>query len=125
MSLWSSLLETYDEVQNASGRGHQGYGNGDEAKKILLPLDHMSMPGQLRVILKSDGCLESIKKEAVAWTMIIPCTEESMGRTSKPVPHPLCDQLQYVDKVCDAKRTCMYLNEIKMETKHPSNEPLI
>lgn len=111
MSLWSSLLETYDEVQNASGRGHQGYGNGDEAKKILLPLDHMSMPGQLRVILKSDGCLESIKKEAVAWTMIIPCTEESMGRTSKPVPHPLCDQLQYVDKVCDAKRTCMYLSQ--------------
>lgn len=112
MSLWSSLLETYDEVQNASGRGHQGYGNGDEAKKILLPLDHMSMPGQLRVILKSDGCLESIKKEAVAWTMIIPCTEESMGRTSKPVPHPLCDQLQYVDKVCDAKRTCMYLDQL-------------
>lgn len=92
---------------------------------LRIAIQYMSMPGQLRVILKSDGCLESIKKEAVAWTMIIPCTEESMGRTSKPVPHPLCDQLQYVDKVCDAKRTCMYLNEIKMETKHPSNEPLI
>lgn len=35
-----------------------------------------------------------------------------MGRTIKPVPHPLFDQLQYLDLHFDKEKTSMYLEQL-------------
>ncbi|OZG64004.1 type I-C CRISPR-associated protein Cas8c/Csd1 [Bifidobacterium eulemuris] len=116
MSLWSCLLTTFDSVQNAAGlQAVEKDANGNDVvdeKKTLLPLYHTTMHVQICVTLNQHGELLHIEKEPRPRTIIIPCTEESMGRTSKPVPHPLCDQLQYVDKGFDDMKTTMYLKQL-------------
>lgn len=114
MSLWSNLLETYDAVQDAAGIIPASLSGSDDAvKKTLLPLNHTTLQVQINVTLDADGNLcQPIFKSAKPQPIIIPCTEASMGRTSKAVPHPLCDQLQYVDRGCDAEKTSMYLEQL-------------
>lgn len=66
----------------------------------LLPLAHSTANAQIEVNVNSDGTIplagfaERIdKKEQVT---VIPVTESSANRTSKPVPHPLDDKLMYI-----------------------------
>lgn len=114
MSLWSNLLETYDAVQDAVRKAPASSAESDDVvKKTLLPLNHTTLQVQIDVSLDVDGNLcRPISKRQKPQTIIIPCTEASMGRTSKAVPHPLCDQLQYVDNGCDAEKTSMYLEQL-------------
>ena len=63
----------------------------------LIPVCHNTQLAQIEVSIKENGEFFSAKvipKEFA--TTVIPCTEDSAGRTSKPSPHPLHDKLQYV-----------------------------
>jgi CRISPR-associated protein Csd1 len=113
MSLWSSLLETYDEVQNVAGMIPPDRDGNLDVSKVLLPLHHTTLKTQLCVTLDQNGVLRRIEKDSKDVTIVAPCTEKSMGRSGrKPVPHPLCDQLQYVDKVYDADKFSLYMHQL-------------
>ncbi|MCI1659705.1 type I-C CRISPR-associated protein Cas8c/Csd1 [Bifidobacterium psychraerophilum] len=113
MSLWSSLLETYDEVQNIVGVVPLDGEENPDVSKALLPLHHTTLKTQLCVTLGSDGLLRRIERDSKDVTIIVPCTEKSMGRAgTKPVPHPLCDQLQYVDGAYDVSKFDSYMKQL-------------
>lgn len=112
--LWYAiLLTTYEMIQGASGQtphSAEKDGDADAAKRALIPYGHTTLPVSLTVLVDANGCIRGVAKRKS--TIIIPCTEESMGRTIKPVPHPLFDQLQYVDSGRSPEKTSMYLQQL-------------
>lgn len=116
MSLWSNLLDTHEVIKPATGLIPSGAPDdlGNPVLKALLPLYHTTLKVTIDVTLDEHGnlCAPIEKTKNGRW-IIIPCTEESMGRSgTQPVPHPLCDQLQYVDSACDSQRTDKYLEQL-------------
>lgn len=100
-------------IQGASGQtphSAEKDGDADAAKRALIPYGHTTLPVSLTVLVDANGCIRGVAKRKS--TIIIPCTEESMGRTIKPVPHPLFDQLQYVDSGRSPEKTSMYLQQL-------------
>ncbi|MGD0153039.1 MAG: type I-C CRISPR-associated protein Cas8c/Csd1 [Thermacetogeniaceae bacterium] len=91
MSWIHRLYETYENCQSMIGPG------SDENKVPLLPICHTTQQAQIEIVIDADGNFRRAKvipkNEA---RTIVPCTEESGGRTSGPAAHPLCDKLQYV-----------------------------
>jgi CRISPR-associated protein Csd1 len=60
----------------------------------LAPVAHTVQTTHVVITLDANGELLGAKADALI--TIIPCTDESAGRTAAPVPHPLSDKLQYV-----------------------------
>lgn len=91
MSWIQKLYETYGNCQLMIG-------NITNNKEVpLLPICHTTQKAQIEIVIDSIGNFKRariIPKEQSR--TIIPCTEESGGRTSGEAPHPLCDKLQYV-----------------------------
>lgn len=90
MSWIQKLYETYERCA-----GHPRFAaDGDP----LLPLQHTMQNAQVEVTLDGQGRFVRaavVDKERAP--TLVPCTEGSASRTgSKPVPHPLCDKLQYL-----------------------------
>lgn len=95
MSWLKKLHETYE---NCAGRIGRLETIGKKGKQTcLLPIFHTTQNAQIEITIDLEGRFKRAaiipKNEA---STIIPCTEESGGRTSGPVPHPLCDKLQYI-----------------------------
>lgn len=84
------LNETYDNCQEVIGTEVSG-------DVPLLPICHTTQKAQIEIVLTADGIFRRAriipKNDA---RTIIPCTEESGGRTNNEAPHPLCDKLQYL-----------------------------
>ncbi|MGH2568315.1 MAG: type I-C CRISPR-associated protein Cas8c/Csd1 [Bacteroidota bacterium] len=93
MAWIQKLYETYDNCQSMVGIVT------DDNEVPLLPICHSTQKAHIEIVLDQRGNFKRArvvpKDEA---TTIIPCTENSGGRTSGPEPHPLCDKLQYVAK---------------------------
>lgn len=89
MSWIEKLYQTYENCRAKIGDPNE--------KTPLLPICHTTMNVQVEIVLDEKGNFRraSVIPKDQAST-IIPATEESAGRTSGPVPHPLCDKLQYV-----------------------------
>lgn len=103
MGLFQNLLETYEKCSAAVGiLQTDAYGNSNE-KKTLLPIFHMTFKSAICVTLDNQGKFIRAKRDRKETTIIIPCTESSFGRSSKPAAHPLCDQLDYVGGIDDDK----------------------
>ena len=85
MSWIQRLYETYDRCA--------GLEQFDGAP--LMPVYHTEQQTHLQIVL--DGA-ENFRRAAVVpkQTIFIPATEDSAGRTSGPIAHPLVDKLQYV-----------------------------
>lgn len=63
----------------------------------LLPLKHTRQNAHIEITI--DGAGDFLRAQVVDkddLATLIPCTEESIRRTSGPVPHPLADKLFYV-----------------------------
>lgn len=79
-----------------------GYCSGNPVlageENLLAPVGHTTAKAQIEVVLDEQGrFLRARVLENEDATTLIPCTEQSATRSgSKPVPHPLCDKLQYV-----------------------------
>lgn len=89
MSWIEKLYQTYENNTGAIG--------SFDDKVPLLPICHSTQNAQITITLDDAG--NFIRAVVVAkgeGRTIIPVTEESAGRTSGPMPHPLCDKLQYV-----------------------------
>lgn len=108
MSLWSSLLQTYDAVNSSAGITPLN----EDVNKTLLPLYHTTLKTQLQVTLDENG-YPTIKRDNADIEIIAPCTEQSMGRSGKVLPpHPLFDQLQYIDTNYDLVKHESYLSQL-------------
>lgn len=85
------LYETYNNCEGAIGYG-------DNPRVVpLLPICHTTQMVQLEITIDGNGVFrraQTIPKTEAR--TIIPCSEESGGRTSGEAPHPLFDKLQYV-----------------------------
>lgn len=94
MSWIQKLCETYDNCRSAIGVV------ADDKETPLLPICHSTQKAHIEVVIDGKGSFKRAKiipKDEA--TTIIPITEKSAGRTGKsPVPHPLCDKLQYIAK---------------------------
>ena len=114
MGLWSNLLATYAAVQDASGvTPHTIDSQDDAVKRILLPPNHTTLRTQICISLDGNGSLLNIDRYAGIVTIVVPCTEASMGRSGKnPPPHPLSDQLQYLDSNINPARHSAYLRQL-------------
>ena len=111
MSFWSSLLQTYDAVKDVTGIVPIDLNGRPDVQKALLPLFHTVMETQLCVTIDQYGNLVNI--ERADEDVIIPCREQSAGRSgNNPKPHPLCDQLQYVDRDYDVAKYQLYMNQL-------------
>lgn len=91
MKSWLQILSyTYDtSISDAGKRSDEEY--------PLLPICHTTVRAHIAVTVDISGNLvrvSLIPKESSR--TIIPCTEESGGRTSGRVSHPLADNLTYV-----------------------------
>ena len=85
MSWIQKLYETYDRCA--------GLEQFEDAP--LMPVYHTEQQTHLEITLDSAG---KFRRAAVVpkETIFIPATEDSAGRTSGPIAHPLVDKLQYV-----------------------------
>ncbi len=109
MSLWSNLLQTYDAVNSAAGIMPPN----EDVDKTLLPLYHTTLKTQLQVTLGETGQPIKIERDHADVEIIAPCTEQSMGRSGTVLPpHPLFDQLQYIDTKYDAAKHESYLIQL-------------
>ncbi|MDD6396654.1 MAG: type I-C CRISPR-associated protein Cas8c/Csd1 [Firmicutes bacterium] len=115
MSWMTALCELYDRNANIAGKQIV-----DEKGKstVLLPIAHITQAAQIEVVLSQNGeFLGARTLEKAENSTIVPATEGSASRTSKPCPHPLCDKLKYVAKdyayylECDDKEKQKYINE--------------
>ncbi len=90
MGLLQKAVETFDANTALVGVYRE---DGDP----LAPIGHTLTNANIEITLdKEGGFLAARKIDKSEPKILIPITEESGGRTSKPVAHPLCDQLKYV-----------------------------
>lgn len=87
MSWIQKLYETYKLCSKGPG------------PDVPNPISHTTQLAQIEIVIDGEGnfrraiVLENKEKRKT----LIPCTEESGGRTGKTPPsHPLCDKLQYI-----------------------------
>ena len=99
MGLFQNLIDTYEKCSAAVGIVQTDADGNANEKKTLLPVFHMTFKSAICITIDSQGRFVSASRDANDTTIIIPCTEESAGRSNdkvNPKPHPLCDQLDYI-----------------------------
>lgn len=92
MGLLQAAYRTYQTQAHRAGKKTAG------EKEALTPLAHILQNAQIEISLSDEGRFQgacAVPKEDAK--TIIPATMESANRTSKAVPHPLCEQLGYLD----------------------------
>jgi CRISPR-associated protein Csd1 len=88
------LTETYDRHAKVVGLFEK---KSNEREYALIPVSHTTQSAHIEVNLNRYGEYRSARVvEKAESSTIIPCTEASASRTSKPVPYPLFDKLIYV-----------------------------
>lgn len=86
MSWIQKLHETYDHC----GKSPAVVGS------LPWPVAHIVKRAHVEVALDSDGVFRRARTLGrTEGPTLIPATESSAGRTSKPTPHPLCEELSY------------------------------
>lgn len=97
----------------------------DDGTKPLAPVSHILQNAQIEITLTDEGkFLSAVPVSKGDESTIIPATEESAGRTSRPEPHPLCDQLAYLAPSDDNKHEA-YLALLTAWAESPYSHPLV
>ncbi len=90
MSWIQKLHETYERCAKAP----------QFASNPPLPISHTTQQAHIEIVIDGHGNFRRGRAKVInreEQTTLIPCTEESGGRSGKaPKNHPLCDKLQYV-----------------------------
>ena len=92
MSWIQKLYDTYEQCAGAPQ-----FANADPP---LLPICHTTQNAQIEIVLDDQGNFLTGRAQIIdkgnSQKTIVPCTEDSGGRTGKkPANHPLCDKIQY------------------------------
>ena len=105
MGLLQAAYRTYEAQRHLVGRIEEG-------AEPLIPVSHMIVNAQLEITISDEGVFQSVQRVAQEeQKTIIPVTEKSANRTSGAIPHPLCDQLQYISP-WNEKKLSAYLEQI-------------
>lgn len=118
MGLMQCACETYDR--------HQSYvGKYEEGKEPLAPISHIVTAAQIEITINQAGeFIQAVALDKKEPKIIIPVTEESAGRTSAPIAHPLCDQIQYLSPAYGEKYT-LFVNQLKEWEASEYSHPMI
>lgn len=87
MTWIQKLMETYDAC----------FGQPQFGAQPLVPINHVEQNAHIEIAIDEEGNFlraAVVQKEPTP----IPVTEQSAGRTSGPVAHPLCDKVRYTAK---------------------------
>ncbi len=107
MGLMQRAYETYEALSS------KYVGVYDEAQKeVFAPISHTVTKADIEITLDLEGNFHSARAiDKDEGKIIIPVTEKSLGRTSKPYAHPLCEQLGYL---CgkDEEKYCLYIDQL-------------
>lgn len=93
MGIFQSGYDTYQAHLDWVGEEVEG-------RQPLCPVGHALFKAQLEISLDIDGNFQnavSLNRKNGAIETIIPVTESSASRSSGPVAHPLCEQVEYVN----------------------------
>ena len=97
----------------------------DDGTEPLTPVSHILQNAQIEITLTDEGkFLSAVPVSKGDESTIIPATEDSAGRTSRPEPHPLCDQLAYLAPSDDKKHEA-YLALLTAWAESPYSHPLV
>ena len=112
MGLFQNLLETYEKCSAAVGIVQTDLAGNANEKKTLLPMCHTTFESQICIRINQNGEFISAFRDKKATTIIIPCTDDSEGRSGTACfPHPLCDKLEYLSVLGEKKLSC-YLSQL-------------
>ena len=121
MSLMQQAYDTYQYA--AKDRAGVYFANEREP---LAPIGHTITKANIEITIDGEGkflLAGAVAKEDEK--TIFPVTEDSAGRTSSPVAHPLCDQLQYLLPIQEKKHK-LYVDQLSRwndsEFGHPVTE---
>lgn len=94
MSWISKLYDTYQNCESIVGKIEKGN------DPVLMPIAHTTQNAHVEFSIDIEGNFIKGSSRAIKdkfdCITIIPCTENSQNRTSKPVSHPLFDKTQYL-----------------------------
>lgn len=106
MNLLQAALRTFDAFADQAG-----IIKVDEAP--LTPISHAILKAEIELTLSDTGTFSNARPIAKKeMPTIIPVTIDSAARTSNPIPHPLCDKLEFLNPANTAKFTA-YLNQLR------------
>lgn len=116
MGLLQQAVKTYDSMKKMGMVGKY-----EEGKEPLAPIGHLLTTANIMITVDKTG--KFISAEKIERKIIIPVTEESAGRTSAPVAHPLDDNIGYLSGD-DEKKKSLYLDGINKwnESKYGDNK---
>lgn len=122
MGLLQKAVETYDAHASLAGAAREGH-------NTLPPVSHTIKSSDIEITLNKNGefiTARSLDKDEPK--IVIPVTEESIGRTSAPCAHPLCDQLVYLADYNEKKHS-LYLEQLEAwagsQYTHPMLAPIL
>lgn len=123
MGLLQKAVETYDANLSLVGV-YRGDGHDP-----LAPIGHTLTNANIEITLDQAGnFLAARKVDKSEPKILIPITEESGGRTSAPVAHPLCDQLKYLARK-NQKEHSLYVEGLhaweESAFTHPFLKPIL
>ena len=118
MGLLQCACETYDK--------HAQYiGQYDEGKEPLAPIAHIVTAAQLEIVINGNGeFIQALTVDKREPKIIIPVTEESAGRTSAPIAHPLCEQIQYLTNAFPEKYS-LYVDQLEEWAASDYSHPMV
>jgi CRISPR-associated protein Csd1 len=120
MGLFQNLLETYEKCSAIVGIVQTDADGNANEKKTLLPIGHTTFQSQICVTLSEDGQFISAIRDNKPITIIIPCTDDSEGRSGRAsFAHVLCDKLEYVSTL-DSQKISKYLDQLDKWRKFAS-----
>lgn len=121
MGILQTAYRTYQMLSQTEGI----FDYRDDGTEPLTPVSHILQNAQIEITLTDEGkFLSAVPVSKGDESTIIPATEESAGRTSRPEPHPLCDQLAYLAPSDDNKHEA-YLALLTAWAESPYSHPLV
>ncbi|GIP22862.1 type I-C CRISPR-associated protein Cas8c/Csd1 [Paenibacillus sp. J22TS3] len=131
MTWLAKLYDTFEDNAHVVGQFEK---KSNDREYALIPVSHTTQSAHIEVNLDEKGNFVSAKVvDKSDGSTIIPCTEASSSRTSKPVPHALFDKLVYVagdySQYCgEAKggtQHCDYMTQLKEWCESPVAHPKV
>ena len=120
MGLMQRAYETYEALAPKYA------GIYDETQKeVFAPISHIVTKAEIEITIDLEGNFHSARSIGKdEGKIIIPVTEDSAGRTSKPVAHPLCEQVGYL--CCqDAEKYCLYVQQLNDWINSSYSHPIL
>ena len=120
MGLMQRACETYDALAPKYAGVYDS-----ELKEVLAPVSHIVTNADIVITIDKKGNFISARAtEKEEGKVIIPVTEDSAGRTSSPVAHPLCEQLGYLTGV-NEKKYELYVNQLNQWAVSKATHPTV